>query len=109
MVVDHTEQTDAHAAPMPRNLVGKFWVQRTAGFLPLRFSKRIYANGRGVTALRGLALFPFRVCVTSPRAVELRYVLLPVRDEIVRSKTGWEGRGLVFGLEFCRFTLYPAT
>jgi hypothetical protein len=92
-------------------LVGHFRVERTAGFLPpLHFTKRIGVNRRGVTAVLGLPLFPFHVegTAATPEAAVLRYVALPVRDELVHTSNGWEGRGLVFGLEFCRFRLLPS-
>lgn len=92
----------------PSELVGHFRVERTAGFLPpLHFAKRIDANGRGVTSILGLPLFPFYLDVTgaTPPACVLRYVALPVRDELVLTPDGWNGRGLIFGLEFCRFRL----
>lgn len=56
---------------MPRDLVGWLRVQRRTGFLPLRFSKRIEANG-GLTTLAGVALFPFEAVVLSSVTVELR-------------------------------------
>ncbi len=105
--------TTPHAIADDRSaheLVGHFHVERTAGFLPpLHFTKRVGANRRGVTAVLGLPLFPFHVERTAetPRAYVLRYVALPVRDELVLTPDGWNGRGLLFGLEFCRFRLIP--
>lgn len=90
----------------PRELVGAFRVERTAGLLPPIFSKRIRADGRGLTAIAGLPLFPFRVTAApAPLACVLRYVGLPVRDELCLMPDGWNGRGLLFGREFCRFRL----
>ena len=73
----------------------------------LRSLKRIGANRRGVTAVFGLPLLPFHVDVTgeTPRLYVLRSIGLPVRDELVLTPDGWDGRGLIFGLEFCRFRL----
>ena len=87
----------------PPALVGHFRVERTAGLLPpLHFSKRIAANGHGVTAVLGLPLFPFRVVATSSSRLELRYLSLPIRDELTLTGDGWSGPGLVWGREFCR-------
>ena len=96
-------------ADTPPALVGHFRVARTAGLLPpLHFTKRIGAGGRGVTAVLGLPLFPFRVIALAPDRVELRYVALPIRDELSRTADGWRGRGLLWGREFCQFALTPS-
>ncbi len=91
----------------PSELVGRFRVERTAGVLPLRFAKRIGSNCRGVTTLGKVPLFPFRVVTVAPFPPKclLRYVALPIQDELVLTREGWHGRGFVFGREFCRFKL----
>jgi hypothetical protein len=66
-------------------------------------SKRI-SGGAGWTKLLGIPVARFRVEGTT-----LVYQLLPVRDELRPEADGtWSGRGLVFGMEFCRFSLNPA-
>lgn len=93
-------------AATPPELVGRFRVVRTAGFLPpLRFTKRIDERGRGVTAVLGVPLFPFRIARLAKQRLELRYVMLPIRDELTPAADGWSGRGLLWRYEFCRFAL----
>ncbi len=81
-------------------LEGDWRVEREGGLLPPFVSKRI--GGRtGWTFLAGLPVGPFRVAGTT-----LDYLGWPIRDELTQRADGsWEGRGLVFGREFCRFRL----
>jgi len=89
-------------------LAGRWYVERQAGLLPpFGITKRIGTNGRGWTCVAGVPLFPFRVTDGRTTDRELRYSLLPIRDELVRFGSGWAGRGLIFGREFCRFRLSP--
>lgn len=92
---------------MPDALCGKWLVRREAGFLPgFGLSKIIRRDGRGVTRVLGVPLLPFRVRMRPYGAsAELRYRLLPVRDELHAAPRGWSGRGLLFDREFCRFRL----
>lgn len=82
---------------------GRWRVERVSGLLPpggLR--KRIGRDG-GSTRIGPVPVAPFRV-----RGRTLDYLLLPVRDELEPTSGGvWEGRGLLFGREFCRFRLVP--
>ncbi len=82
---------------------GRWRVERISGLLPpLGLRKRIGADA-GSTRLGSLPLAVFRV-----RGRTLDYRLLPVRDELEPAPDGtWEGRGLLFGREFCRFRLVP--
>jgi hypothetical protein len=66
-------------------------------------SKRI-RRGRGATYLFGIPVAPFSVVRSG--GPQLRYRCLPVTDVLTpRADGGWDGRGLVFGVEFCRFRL----
>lgn len=96
---------------VPAGLVGYWLVRRRAGLLPsFGLSKLIHGDGRGITRVLGLPLLPFRIRMTGFGArAELRYRLLPLRDELVLDADGWHGRGLLFGLEFCRFRLIRQT
>jgi hypothetical protein len=92
------------------SLEGRWYVRRESGLLPPGVTKRI-AAGRGWTLLLGLPVAPFRVLAAdgapSPERT-LRYRVLPIRDELRPREDGsWEGRGLLLGLEFCRFRLEP--
>lgn len=90
------------------SLAGTWKVRRESGFLPARWlSKRIDENGNGWTCIAGIPLFRFRVTTSSRADRELRYRSLPLRDELIKLGYGWLGRGLFFGLEFCRFRLVP--
>lgn len=89
-------------------LAGRWSVRRESGFLPrLGITKRISARGRGWTCIAGIPLFPFRVTKSARADRELRYRFLPLRDELIKLGYGWQGRGLLFGREFCRFRLLP--
>ena len=83
------------------SLEGTWRVERVSGLLPpLGLSKRI-AGGRGWTLAAGLPVAAFRLEGTA-----LVYRLWPIRDELEPAgDTSWNGRGLVFGREFCRFRL----
>lgn len=85
----------------PSGLEGRWRVERVSGLLPpAGLAKRI-GPGRGSTRLGPLPLALFRV-----RGRTLDYLVWPVRDELRRAADGtWDGRGLVFGREFCRFRL----
>lgn len=89
-------------------LAGRWSVRRESGFLPrLAITKRISARGRGWTCIAGIPLLPFRVTKSARADRELRYRFLPLRDELIKLGYGWQGRGLLFGREFCRFRLLP--
>jgi hypothetical protein len=92
---------------LPAALVGHWLVRREAGLLPgLGLSKVIRSDGRGVTRVLGLPLLPFRIRMGQRgEGAELRYWLLPLRDELRPDVDGWLGRGLLFEHEFCRFRL----
>ena len=83
------------------SLEGTWRVERVSGLLPpLGLSKRI-AGGRGWTLAAGLPVAAFRL-----EGTDLVYRLWPIRDELEPAgDTSWNGRGLVFGREFCRFRL----
>ncbi len=90
------------------SLAGRWSVRRESGFLPrLAVTKRITARGRGWTCIAGIPVFPFRVMPSRTADCEFRYRFLPVKDELIKLGYGWEGRGLLFGREFCRFRLFP--
>lgn len=95
------------AASADTALAGRFDVRRASGFLPPWISKTIERDGWGWTRWLGLPLFRFRVLARTGGGAELRYVLLPVRDELLRDGAQWFGRGMVFGREFCTFWLVP--
>ena len=81
---------------------GRYRVERISGLLPPGLGKTIRAN-RGVTTLAGRPLAHFGVAGRS-----LIYDWLPVRDRLERDPDGcWTGRGIVAGVEFCRFRLVP--
>lgn len=84
-----------------RRLDGTWRVVRRSGLLPpLGVSKSI-SRGAGVTRLFGIPVAPFAV-----RGSQLRYRCLPVVDVLSpRADGDWDGRGLLFGVEFCRFRL----
>ncbi|MBF5043897.1 hypothetical protein FGE12_15965 [Aggregicoccus sp. 17bor-14] len=92
------------------SLEGRWYVRRVSGLLPPGVTKRI-GVGSGWTLLLGLPVAPFRVLGAqgAPSADRvLRYRVLPIRDELSpRADGSWEGRGLLLGLEFCRFRLEP--
>lgn len=88
---------------MASDLSGSWRVRREAGLLPPGVTKRI-GDDRGLTLLGGLPFGAFRVEGTT-----LRYKLWPIRDELERDRSGtWHGRGLLFGVPFCRFRLERA-
>jgi hypothetical protein len=85
-------------------LDGRWRVVRESGLLPPAVTKEI-TGGKGWTLVAGVPVAPFRVEGTT-----LRYLLVPVRDELEpRCEGGWSGRGLLVGREFCRFRLERAT
>ena len=88
---------------LPR-LEGTWRVERVSGVLPpFGLSKRI-EGGSGWTRAAGVRVAPFDV-----DGQALDYLLLPLRDELAPRPDGtWDGRGLAFGREFCRFRLVPA-
>jgi hypothetical protein len=86
---------------MVAGLDGCWRIEREAGALPpFGLSKRI-AGEHGWTLVGGVPAAYFRV-----RGHTLDYVGWPVRDELHQREDGsWDGRGLLFGREFCRFRL----
>jgi len=81
-----------------------------AGLLPdFGLSKSIRSDGCGVTRVLGLPLLPFRIRMLPDGGAELRYRLLPLRDELAVTGATWSGRGLLLGREFCRFRLVRPT
>ena len=100
-----------------QTLDGSWRVEREAGVLPpFGLSKRIRGKS-GWTAVAGVPVAFFRVVehppatlpgTSSPRT-SLVYRGWPVRDELTRRADGtWDGRGTMFGREFCRFRLVRA-
>ena len=84
-------------------VTGTYRVERRSGLLPpWGIGKRIQGD-RGVTTVFGVPVASFtRVGNT------LIYDWLPVRDRLEREPDGsWTGRGIVAGIEFCRFRLVP--
>jgi hypothetical protein len=85
------------------DLAGRWRVERTSGLLPPFGLRKHIGPDRGWTAIGPLPVAPFRV-----RGRTLDYAVWPVEDELVEGEGGeWEGRGLLFGREFCRFRLVP--
>jgi hypothetical protein len=84
-------------------LTGTWNVRRTAGvLLPFGIRKRI-GQDSGWTLIGRVPVAFFRVLDN-----RLRYVGLPIEDILEPgSDGGWNGRGLLFGREFCRFRLEP--
>ena len=82
-------------------LEGGWRVTRERGLLPPRVEKRIGPRA-GWTLWFGVPVGRFLRDGST-----LRYQLWPVRDELRPDGDGWRGRGLLFGLEFCRFRLEP--
>jgi hypothetical protein len=90
-----TDHTDIPAS-------GSYRVERISGLLPPGLGKTIDGD-RGVTTLAGKPLARFGTAGRS-----LIYDWLPVRDRLEREPDGsWTGRGIVAGVEFCRFRLVP--
>lgn len=88
---------------MESDLEGRWRVRREGGLLPPGVTKHI-GRSEGLTLLARVPLGAFRVDGTT-----LRYKLWPIRDELTRGADGrWHGRGLLFGIPFCRFRLDPA-
>jgi hypothetical protein len=85
------------------SLDGDWRVERESGLLPPGgVSKRI-RGAVGVTRVLGIPVAPFRVVGDS-----LKYFVLPIRDELfLDEERNIRGRGLLWGLEFCRFKLVP--
>lgn len=78
-------------------------IRRSDLLPPVGMSKRIVRDA-GVTQLFGIPVAPFSV--VRSRGPQLRYRCLPIVDVLSpRSDGGWDGRGLLMGLEFCRFRL----
>src|SRR6476469_8409450 len=81
---------------------GSYRVERISGLLPPGLGKTIDGD-RGVTTLGGHPVASFGTAGRS-----LIYDWLPVRDRLQREPDGsWTGRGIVAGIEFCRFRLVP--
>jgi hypothetical protein len=94
--------------PSQPALVGTWSVRRDSGLLPPGITKTIDARGVGWTRLLGIPLFRFRVRARAEgQAAELRYLALPVRDDLVLRDGQWWGRGRCFGWSFCSFWLVP--
>jgi len=86
-------------------LDGTWHVRREAGVLPPFGLSKTIANAEGWTRALGVPVAPFRVAGTT-----LLYRGWPVRDELEPLPDGsWQGRGLLFGREFCRFRMVRAT
>src|SRR5690349_7030312 len=95
MVMD----SDAHPGQAP---IGEWRVERVSGVLPPGVTKRIGETG-GVTMLFGVPVARFR-----SEGRRLVYRRFPVVDTLTPMGDGtWRGRGLLFGMEFCRFRLVP--
>ena len=86
---------------MVASLDGAWRVERVSGALPpFGVSKRIFGDG-GWTLLAGVPAAYFLV-----HGQTLDYVGWPVKDVLTPREDGtWDGRGLMFGREFCRFRL----
>ncbi len=82
-------------------LDGCWRIERKSGVLPpFGLSKRISGED-GWTLIAGVPAAYFRV-----DGHILDYAGWPVRDELhPRGDGSWDGRGLMFGREFCRFRL----
>lgn len=81
---------------------GRYRVERISGLLPPGLGKTIEGD-RGVTTLAGRPLARFGTAGRS-----LIYDWLPIRDRLEQQADGsWTGRGIVAGVEFCRFRLVP--
>jgi len=89
-----------HATARP---IGEWRVVRRSGLMPpVGLAKTIDADG-GETRLFGVPVGRFRVVGRT-----LIYRGWPVTDRLEQAEDGsWEGRGLIFGREFCRFELRP--
>ncbi|HEX5468355.1 MAG TPA: hypothetical protein VFW80_04830 [Gaiellaceae bacterium] len=86
-------------------LEGSWRVEREAGLLPPFGLTKTIGERDGWTRAAGLPVAPFRVVGTT-----LVYRGWPIRDELAEGPDGsWEGRGLLFGREFCRFRLVRET
>lgn len=86
------------------SLEGNWKIQREAGILPpFGLGKRI-RDAAGWTSVAHVPVAFFRVEGTT-----LVYRGWPIRDELAARPDGtWDGRGKLFGREFCRFRLVPA-
>jgi len=92
---------DGSRATPTTEMLGEWRVDRRAGLLPPRGLTKWIGPSRGVTRVFGVPVAPFR-----REGRRLVYQLLPVRDELSPRPDGsWDGRGLLFGREFCRFRL----
>ena len=79
-------------------------VLRLSGLLPPAYLEKHFGQEHGTTFLAGAPLANFLVDGTT-----LRYVRLPLRDELVPvSEDFWHGTGSVLGLRFCTFRLVRA-
>jgi hypothetical protein len=88
-----------------RSLDGRWRVEREAGLLPPFGLTKAIAGDRGWTRAAGVPVASFDVDGTT-----LVYRLWPLRDELTARPDGsWDGRGLIFGREFCRFRLVRET
>jgi hypothetical protein len=89
-----------HAADRP---LGEWRVVRRSGLMPPVGLTKTIGSQEGETRLFGVPVGRFRVVGRT-----LIYKGWPVADRLEQGMDGdWEGRGLLFGREFCRFALRP--
>jgi hypothetical protein len=89
-----------HATARP---IGEWRVVRRSGLMPPVGLAKTIGAVTGETRLFGVPVGRFRVVGRM-----LIYRGWPVADMLDQDEDGsWEGRGLLFGREFCRFELHP--
>jgi len=81
-------------------------VERVSGALPPGLLRKRIFGDHGWTLAGEVPLGYFDVKRDDAQSVTLDYRVMPVRDELeAREDGGWDGRGILLGREFCRFTL----
>ncbi len=81
-------------------------VERVSGALPASLLRKRIFGDHGWTLAGEVPLGYFRVYREEADSATLDYLVMPIRDELeARDDGGWDGRGLVFGREICRFRL----